>query len=703
MNKSLGYLLSSLAISLFLLSCFSHDVSAAQVQVVWNSDVNQVAGYKVYYGLSTGDYTTTLDVGNTTTSSLQNLSSPNYYIAVTAYDSSGNQSGFSPELAIDLMTASAGAGGTITPSGNFFQSQGASQTFTITPSAGCQIADVQVDGQSVGQVDSYTLTGISASHTIAATFSAKVTSYTITTTAGSNGSISPSPSVTVNSGANQTFSITPNSGYHVAGLEVDGSSVGAVTSYTLSNITANHTISATFSPIATHTISAIVQGSGSISPSGKVSIVAGTSQAFTITPAANYEISGVRVDGKSVGAVSRYTFTSVAANHTIQAAFTPIRYRISSSLEGGGSISPSGTLSVSSGANVKFTITPAVYYQIADVLVDQESISTVSSGGLNHVVSGGKLTRAASYSFSNVTGDHSIQAVFTKIPPPVVDAGPDQVVESSSIVSLNGSNSTDTVSGIASYKWTQVSGPPVKLSSPSAPLCTFTAPNITSGKMLEFNLAVTNSAGIKGNASCLVNVSGTDQAPSAKAGGDQIVGPYTNVTLDGSGSSDQDGAIASYKWVQIKGPQVEILHANTSVASFVAPDPGTLGASLVFQLQVSDHFGLTTRDQCTISVVTVDQPPVAGAGQNQTVAAMSPVTLDGSGSYDPVNSTDSYRWKQISGVPVTLSDPTAMTPVFTAPAGSDAQSADLVFMLTVSDANDQLSDTARCTVTVTPN
>jgi hypothetical protein len=99
----------------------------------------------------------------------------------------------------------------------------------------------------------------------------------------------------------------------------------------------------------------------------------------------------------------------------------------------------------------------------------------------------------------------------------------------------------------------------------------------------------------------------------------------------------------------------------------------------------------------------VDQPPVANAGLDLTVAAMSPVTLDGSGSYDPVNSTDSYRWKQISGTPVTLSDPTAMTPIFTAPAGSDSQNADLVFMLTVTDVTDQLSDTAKCTVTVTPN
>ncbi|MFZ0928749.1 MAG: hypothetical protein WAN11_09110 [Syntrophobacteraceae bacterium] len=703
MNRSLGYLLSGLAISLFLLVCISRDASAAQAQVAWNPDVSQVAGYKVYYGLSTGNYTTTVDVGNNTISTLQNLSSPNYYIAVTAYDSSGNQSGFSPELAIDLMTASAGAGGTIEPSGSFFQSQGSSQTFTITPSAGYQIADVQVDNKSVGPVGSYTLNGISASHSIAATFSANATSYTITTTAGSHGSISPSGTVAVSSGASQSFTITPNTGYQVAGVEVDGSSVGAVSSYTITNVTANHTISAIFSPIATHTISAIVQGGGSISPSGNVNVVAATSEAFTITPVANHEISGVRVDGKSIGAVSSYTFTNVAANHTIEAAFAPIRYRIWSSTGGGGSISPSGTLSVSPGANEAFTITPAAYYQLEDVVIDGVSVGTVSSEGLNRVVSGGKFTRAVSYAFTNVTTDHRIQAVFTKIPPPVADAGPDQAVESSSIVSLNGSNSTDTVSGIASYKWTQVSGPRVKLSNPSASTCTFTAPNVTSGKMLEFNLAVINSAGIKGTASCLVNVSGTDQAPSANAGTDRIVSPYTNVTLDGSGSSDPNGTIASYRWVQINGPRVEISDANSSIASFVAPDPGTLGASLVFQLQVTDHFGLTTRDQCIVNVVTMDQPPVANAGPDLTVAAMSPVTLDGSGSYDPVNSTDSYRWKQISGTPVTLSDPTAMTPIFTAPAVSDSQNVDLVFMLTVTDVTDQLSDTAKCTVTVTPN
>jgi len=72
-----------------------------------------------------------------------------------------------------------------------------------------------------------------------------VTSYTITTSAGANGSISP-PSAIVSQGANQTFSITPSAGFVVDAVMVDGSSVGAINSYTFSNVQANHSISATF-------------------------------------------------------------------------------------------------------------------------------------------------------------------------------------------------------------------------------------------------------------------------------------------------------------------------------------------------------------------------------------------------------------------------------------------------------------------------
>jgi hypothetical protein len=420
-------------------------------------------------------------------------------------------------------------------------------------------------------------------------------------------------------------------------------------------------------------------------------VAGGGARTFSITPSAGYQVASVKVDGSSVGAVTRYPFSNVTANHTIAATFAINTHNIRASADANGSISPSGNVSVASGAKQAFTITPAPDYQLADVLVDGESIGAVSSG---------KSKSAVKYTFTNVAANHTIQAIFANVPPPVADAGPDQAVKSGSIVTLNGSNSTGAVSGIASYKWTQASGPPVKLSKPSAPICTFTAPDIAGGKVLAFNLAVTNKAGITGNASCLVNVSGTGQAPSANAGPDQTVTAYTNVTLDGSGSTDPDGTIASYSWVQISGPSVAILNANTSFASFAAPDPGTFGASLVFQLLATDQFGLTTRDQCTVNVVNADQPPVANAGPDQTAVTTSSVTLDGSGSYDPVNSNDSYRWKQIRGVPVTLSNPAAKTPVFTAPADSDAQSADLLFMLTVTDANDQLSATAKCVVTV---
>ena len=541
----------ALTLALVLLTTQAY---SAQATVAWTPGTGLIAGYNVYYGMSTGQYTNSLDAGNNLSCTLQNLSNSTYYIAAADYDSKHNESSLSPELVVQPLTASAATGGTITPSGTFFVMQGANQTFTITPNVNCHIADVQVDGQSVGPVSSFTVTGVSAPHSITATFAVNPNCFTITASAGANGSISPP---------------------------------------------------------------------------GQVVVVLGTTMAFKITPAVSYKISRVTVDGRPRGTVSRYIFKHVRCNHTIAASFAPKRKG-----------------------------KPAI---------------------------------------SGVSGSISI---FAAISPPIVDAGPDQVVQSGSEVTLNGSNSADAVSGIASYKWTQVSGPQVKLSSPSAPICTFTAPNTANGELLAFNLEVTNKGGAVTSASCLVNVSASGQAPLANAGADQTVQPYTNVTLDGSGSSDADDAIASYTWVQIEGPLVAILNANTSHASFVALDPGTLGASLVFQLQVTDYFGLTTRDQCTVNVVNADPPPVANAGRDQIALTGSSVTLVGSGSYDPVNSTDSYRWKQIRGAPVTLSNPAAMTPVFTAPPGSNAQNADLLFMLTVTDANDHLSATAKCVVTV---
>lgn len=70
-----------------------------------------------------------------------------------------------------------------------------------------------------------------------------------------------------------------------------------------------------------YTIEAESNKGGSISPDGKVRVTRGSDKTFTITPADGYEIEDVLVDGKSVGAVSKYTFENVRKNHTIEAVF----------------------------------------------------------------------------------------------------------------------------------------------------------------------------------------------------------------------------------------------------------------------------------------------------------------------------------------------------------------------------------------------
>jgi hypothetical protein len=83
--------------------------------------------------------------------------------------------------------------------------------------------------------------------------------FTITSSVGEHGSISPSGVVTVDQGANQTFTITADVGYQIANVRVDGVSVGAVSSYTFTNVIANHTISASFAP-------SLITVGGSIAP-----------------------------------------------------------------------------------------------------------------------------------------------------------------------------------------------------------------------------------------------------------------------------------------------------------------------------------------------------------------------------------------------------------------------------------------------------
>jgi hypothetical protein len=223
------------------------------------------------------------------------------------------------------ITASAGANGSISPSGAVGVNCGDDQSFTITPASGYHIADVLVDSVSVGPVSSYSFLAVGANHTISASFA--INTYNITATAGANGSIAPSGTVSVNHSNNQSFTISPDACYHVADVLVDSISVGAVSSYTFSNVVAAHTIDASFA-LDTYTITATAGANGSISPVGVIGVNCGTNQDFTITGDPGHPIVDVLVDGSSVGAVTNYTFSNVTTNHTIDASFATNLFQI---------------------------------------------------------------------------------------------------------------------------------------------------------------------------------------------------------------------------------------------------------------------------------------------------------------------------------------------------------------------------------------
>lgn len=155
-----------------------------------------------------------------------------------------------------------------------------------------------------------------------------INDYTIAASASEGGTISPEGDVTVYENCSQKFTFTPVPGYAVSSVIVDGNSVGAVSTYTFTDVTENHTIYVDFA-VAPYTITASAGSEGSISPSGTIAVVTGTSHTFTITPSAGYEIASVLIDGVSIGAVTSYKFSSVDSDHTIVALFSSlIKYQI---------------------------------------------------------------------------------------------------------------------------------------------------------------------------------------------------------------------------------------------------------------------------------------------------------------------------------------------------------------------------------------
>ncbi|MDD5693376.1 MAG: ATP-binding protein [Patescibacteria group bacterium] len=313
-------------------------------------------------------------------------------------------------FALDTRTisASAGSGGSISPNGEVTVNYGDDQPFAISPSSGYHTVDVLVDSLSQGSVDSYTFTDVQTDHTISATFA--IDTFTLTPSAGVNGSISPQVAQTVDYGSAKTFTFTPNTGYHIDDVLIDGVSQGNLTSYTFSDIQANHIISVSFA-INTYSLSANAGSGGTINPSGTKVVNYNASQTYAISANPGYKINKVEVDGISVGTISSHTFTNINADHTISATFvadvpvntnhtifvSSVTQKPEDDTGNDGYVTPNGNVTVEDGKNQTFQIVAGENTRIVDVLVDGTSLGSIDT-----------------YTFANVQANHTIKAVFIR-------------------------------------------------------------------------------------------------------------------------------------------------------------------------------------------------------------------------------------------------------------------------------------------------
>lgn len=209
---------------------------------------------------------------------------------------------------------------------------------------------------------------------------------------GSGGS-----SAVYNEGQTCTVVATPNSGYTFTGWKENGTTVSTNANYSFT-VTGNHNLVANFSatppPPQQYTISVSANPSSGGSVSGGGTYTQG--QSCTVSASANsgYTFTNWTENGTQVSTNANYTFT-VTGNRILVAHFAQNTYTIHASAGANGTITPSGTITVTHGANQSFAMIPDNGYIVQDVFIDGNSVGPMNS-----------------YSFTNVTADHYIHVTF---------------------------------------------------------------------------------------------------------------------------------------------------------------------------------------------------------------------------------------------------------------------------------------------------
>ena len=246
--------------------------------------------------------------------------------------------------------------------------EGSNKYLHISKRQGYKLTSVILDDSSQtipsqteasGEVMTISLENITSNHNLVVT--SEPFKYTITTSAGSNGSITPS--ATVNYGSSKTINMSPSTGYEVNEVIVDGINKGKITTYTFNNITDNHTISVTFKKLDeqkfTVNCTTVQNGNISVSPT---SATVGTKITIYVNPSEGYRLK--QINSSPVVAINNNQFTMPAQNVTLTPVFEQIEvqtYAITVGTSEHGTATASHT-SASAGTTITMTATPGQGY-----------------------------------------------------------------------------------------------------------------------------------------------------------------------------------------------------------------------------------------------------------------------------------------------------------------------------------------------------
>jgi hypothetical protein len=327
---------------------------------------------------------------------------------------------YSPVVVMYTITATAGSGGTITPSGIMqVAEEGTSPEYVIAPNPNYELVDVKINGSSQGPIASYTFNNVLYNQTISATF-APMTVTVTASVSGSNGTITYPGAKDWQVGTSPYYTLTPATGYKVDTVLVDtvdetANLVG--NKYYFNSIDDDHTIEVSFKVIDEFPINVGITGSGRVTtfddvlvldsddgPSGSVNVQQGGSLTLKFLPDPGFRVGSVSVNNVNKGAITSYTFSGVTTEQALIVNFIADQFTITASAGTGGTISSPGIVSVNRGSTPIYTIAPNQYYRVAGVLVNYSPKPFVPA-------SDGSVI----YTFASVQANQKISATFARL------------------------------------------------------------------------------------------------------------------------------------------------------------------------------------------------------------------------------------------------------------------------------------------------